>query len=469
MEFDEILENKSKDVYLSLIQKSSKIVLFRAFYYKDKTRPVFIELGKKANQILGISQRISLEDFLNHIQPHFLNSLNETIEDLRENNKPLDYETKFFNSNIKEYIWIHILCDYLSIPDENNGIKCVIGIFEDITDIKQKEISLNKKEEQLQNYKVVSVIASMLMHRDKNLADHISEILKTMGNSLQASCIAIFKDIENEDENVKEEEIKNKLQLQSYKLTDKWCSNPKEAKWEEFEQIFIDGLLYELECSSMKMYTQKKFDEFSSELIPKLESACIGSILRVPIFIGKKRYGTLIVNDHDKNREFKHNEIVLCLNIAFLIGMGLKINKENESKINLLDFFEDLEIGVFIIQQDEDGIYRFVYVNSQVCNLSGYTKDEIYSVKNFYEVISVENNTFIQSFKSKEFAVKNLPRSFQFKINVKKGVFPVNVSLANGEFNNHYAIYGIVYPSMSEKETAPIYIDLIEKINQNLH
>ena len=160
---------------------------------------------------------------------------------------------------------------------------------------------------------------------------------------------------------------------------------------------------------------------------------------------------------------------MLCLNIVYLIGLGLKINKKNESKIDLLQFFDDLQLGVFIIQQNEAGLYRFAYVNSQICNVSGYTKEEIYAVPNFTDIVAIEDETFIQSFQSKEFAVKNLPKSFQINVNIKNGKIPVKISLANGEFNDHYAVYGIIYKSFNESEVSSPYTEIMEKINQKSH
>ena len=462
MEFDATLEKEAMEILFNLIQKTSEIVLFRVYYDTSDPKSVFIDLGKSANQILGISQRISVEEFISHIHPKHLEQLNSTIEDLREINQVLDYEVQFFNSHIKKYIWIHILTNYLPIIDENKDKRCVIGIIENITDIKNRESSLYLKDEQIQSYQAISVIASMLMHKNEELTDNISEILKTMGNSLKASSISIYRD--NNVDGDKKSENQN-----SYVLSDNWCILHDDEICKEFDDLFTNKLLYELECSSMKMYTEKNSDEYPSELAPLLEQAKIGSFLRVPIFIGKERYGTMIVNYDDKNRKFKHNEIVLCLNIAYLIGLGLKINKENESKIDLLQFFDDLQLGVFIIQQNEAGIYRFAYVNSQICKISGFSKEEIYAVPNFTDVVAIEDESFIQSFQSKEFAVKNLRKSFQLNAKAKNGKIPVNVSLANGEFNDHYAIYGIVYQSLKENEKSSHYSEITEKINQKSH
>ena len=447
-----MLEKESKDILFNLIQKTSKIVLFRAYYDQDPQKPIFIDLGKTANQILGIPQQISSVEFLSHIRP---NLIDQFMEDLRAVNKDLDLEIQFFNSEIKKYIWIHILSNYLPLPDENNGKRCIIGIIEDITDIKQKVLSLYKKDEQIQSYKVISVIASMLMHRNENLKENVSDILKTLGNSLKASIVAIYKDtnvVSNKDSE----------NLHSYALSDKWCIQHDDGICKKFDEIFIKKLLSELESSSMKMYIVKNINEYPSELTPLLEQANIGSFLRVPIFTGKDRYGTMIVNYKDKNREFNHNEIVLSLNIAYLIGLGLKINKENDSKLNFLHFFDELHLGVFILQQNEAGQYKFVYVNSQICKFSGYTKEEIYNVSAFTELVSVEDESFMRSFESKEFAVKNLPRSFDININLKKGIVPAKVWLSNDEFNNHYAIYGIIQSLLSDKEKISFFSEFIE-------
>jgi len=395
MEFDKTLEKEAMEIIFNLIQNTSKIVLFRVYYDSPDILTTYLDLGKTAKQILGISQRISVGEFLSHIHPDDIIRLKSIIEDLREKNTVLDYEVQFFNSEIKKYIWIHILSNYLPIEDENKDKKCVIGVMEDITDIKIRESSLHRKDEQLQSYKVISVIASMLMHRNEELIDNISEILKTMGNTLKASCVSIFQD--NIIDSNKDSE-----NLHSYILADKWCSQLDIKMCKKFDDLFIDKLLSELESSSMKMYTEKNLYEYPSELTPLLEHAHIGSFLRVPIFIGKNRYGTMIVNYADKNRKFNHNEIVLCLNIAYLIGLGLKINKENDSKLNFLQFFDDLHLGLFILQQNEAGIYQFAYANSQICKFSGYTKEELYEVPNFYDVIAVDDESFMRSFESKE-------------------------------------------------------------------
>ena len=172
MEFDATLEKESMEILFNLFQNTSKIVLFRAYYDEDISKPVYIDLGKKSHHILGVSQQITETEFLSHIHPNQIDQFNLVIDNLREKNKILDYEVQFFNSEIKKYIWIHILANYLPIFDENKGKKCLMGILEDITDIKNKESILLKKDEQLQSYKVISVIASMLMHRNEEF--HVS-------------------------------------------------------------------------------------------------------------------------------------------------------------------------------------------------------------------------------------------------------------------------------------------------------
>ena len=455
MEFDKTLEKEAMEIIFNLIQNTSKIVLFRVYYENLDMENQYLDLGKTAKQILGISQRISVKEFLSHIHPEEIIRLKSKIEDLREKNTVFDYEMQFFNPEIKKYIWIHILSNYLPIDDENKNKKCVIGIMEDITDIKSRESKLYLKDEQIQNYKVISVIASMLMHKNEELTDHISEILKTMGNTLKATSIAIYKDI-----NIGE--VKDSENLCKYILADKWCNHHIEKACTEFDDIFINKLLIELDCSSMKMYTERTIDEYPSELMPLLDGANIGSFLRLPIFIGKNRYGVMIVNYSDRKRKFKHNEIVLSLNVAYLIGLGLKINKENDSKLNFLQFFDDLHLGLFILQQNEAGIYQFAYANSQICKFSGYTKEEIYKVPNFYDFIAVDDESFMKSFESKEFAVKNLPRSFDINIKIKKGVIPVKVWLGNDEFNNHYAIYGIIQSLLNEEDKNSYFAELLK-------
>ena len=68
----------------------------------------------------------------------------------------------------------------------------------------------------------------------------------------------------------------------------------------------------------------------------------------------------------------------------------------------------------------------------------------------------------MRSFESKEFAAKNLPRSFDINVNVKKGIVPVKVWLSNDEFNNHYAIYGIIQSLLNGKEKTSFFNKLLE-------
>ena len=66
MEFDKTLEKEAMEIIFNLIQNTSKIVLFRVYYENLDMESQYLDLGKTAKQILGISQRISVAKFLSH-------------------------------------------------------------------------------------------------------------------------------------------------------------------------------------------------------------------------------------------------------------------------------------------------------------------------------------------------------------------------------------------------------------------
>jgi len=119
-----------------------------------------------------------------------------------------------------------------------------------------------------------------------------------------------------------------------------------------------------------------------------------------------------------KNIHITEQKIVLEKAIAEL--------KENEEKhVSLIKNIQD---GIFVIQDE-----KIRFANESFCKITGYTIDEVYDL-DFREIIHPEDKDRISSNYQKRLTGENVPNSYEFKIQNKKGKI-VHLGLSVGLIN----------------------------------
>ena len=93
------------------------------------------------------------------------------------------------------------------------------------------------------------------------------------------------------------------------------------------ERTTIYRLLFQ---SSPEIFSRIQLGIKSNHSSKNKKTQLSGSIILVPILVGSDRYGSMLIFDSNKNREYSAREIQLSLSVAIIIGLALKnqINRD---------------------------------------------------------------------------------------------------------------------------------------------
>ncbi|WP_395044324.1 PAS domain S-box protein [Flavobacterium sp.] len=122
------------------------------------------------------------------------------------------------------------------------------------------------------------------------------------------------------------------------------------------------------------------------------------SLLFLPIYIKEKLYGILVFDDSTYEREWSTDEIIILSSLANNISISIernineKIIFESEEKFKLIA--NNIPGTVYLSKFDEN--YSKVYINNEIENLSGYSKEEfLYNGLSFTSLIHHEEKEII--------------------------------------------------------------------------
>lgn len=134
-----------------------------------------------------------------------------------------------------------------------------------------------------------------------------------------------------------------------------------------------------------------------------LQSAKVGTVLLIPIFLDDEWWGVLGITDDQSNRIFSPEEVSALRMAARVIGSARYRMYIEEIFRNPV---EESLVGVFLIR---DG--RFLYVNPKFGEIFGHTREELRRIKNPLEVIHPKSHKevmrIIQAVREKEILNKH--------------------------------------------------------------
>ncbi len=302
----------------------------------------------------------------NFIHPDDIDyAISKTNEALKSNVATLEIEYRVKRKDGKV-----IYClDYAYIArDETGKAKSVLGMILDITQLKETEQKLLKREKVL---KTINSCAETLL-KSINWEMELGKLIEEIGKSIDVSSVYVFQNHTKDSElvtsllfrwrlpEIEKEVEKSQLQNISYRLSG-------------FER-WIDILeKREVICGPVK--------EFPFREYLFLSILGIKSILVVPIFVGDKWWGFITLNDCKSEREWEKSEIdairtfVDILGLAIQRGENEKALRESEEKYRKL--FEDSKDPIYISTPEG----KLVDVNPAFVELFGYeSKEEILKV-----------------------------------------------------------------------------------------
>lgn len=157
--------------------------------------------------------------------------------------------------------------------------------------------------------------------------------------------------------------------------------------------LFADILDLILPLRKGKIYSKRVEDIFESELKNILKSQKVISVLIFPIFVKNEFFGFLGFDDCTQNRIWTDEEKSALQTLANSISAAIE---RNINQIMLLDSEEKFRLladnipgTVYLSKNDE--IWTKIYINEEIENLTGYSKQEfLNNSRNYIDLIHPE-------------------------------------------------------------------------------
>ncbi|MHA1584530.1 MAG: PAS domain S-box protein [Promethearchaeota archaeon] len=403
-------------------------------------------VNNASTSILGYTSEelLSMNGF-SQIKNEDLIILEEIIKKLNQGNSVSNVELRFRQKNGQ---YIELSTNISPIFNTQGKVVSLLGIGRDLSELKTKERQIHEKELQIQSSAVISMISSMLVHDTARVKDSFNGILKTLGNSISSNLILLLKhNFENED--------------YPFKIEGTWLNFKYQKDLQELDDLISMGFLRPfVENVPSSIYKILKIENLPEDIRKKCKNFGFGTLLLLPIFYGSKRYGTVILNNPIE-KEFSSKEIKLCLNVALLMGLGLK-NQDNQLfTSNIFDGLSTLNIGLFVLSQYNKEDFKILYVSSYITKIFEKTEDEMINSMTLKDLIP--NDDFKNLIKINKMRVidKSIPKMYQVHIKVKNKIINDVVGISPGIFNGKPVIYGILIDKL--KDNLPSASEIVKR------
>ncbi|NJK63152.1 MAG: PAS domain S-box protein [Synechococcaceae cyanobacterium SM2_3_1] len=263
-------------------------------------------------------------------------------------------------------IWIQ--GDYLCLYDQQGRYGGHLGIQRDITDRKQEEIAQTQRDLYLQ---AIVSIQELLLTVKSSVQSVYPEILSALAQVTRASRVYIFETDRKEEDQL----------LCSQKA--EWCAqtctpqidNPdlQNIQLEQFTLLF-NSLIQGHPFSAI-------IDKLPDPEREVLLEQSIKAILITPIKVDDHLYGFIGFDNCDLEELWDPPEINLLQSAATAIALSLRNQQSNlelkKSESKLKSIFDQAAVG--INQADLSG--RFITVNQRFCDLLGYSRDQLLTLR----------------------------------------------------------------------------------------
>ncbi|UYP48536.1 hypothetical protein NEF87_004821 [Candidatus Lokiarchaeum ossiferum] len=423
--------SNSEMLYRSVVETSNELIFIQSIDEKIEfvNKATLNNLGytKEEFMALNLGELIHPDDF-----KRVMSELNSLTNNISVNS--LEYRVKKKNGR-----YLELSTNAVPLHDASGNITSFLGVARDITELNKVQKTLRERELQIQYSNVISMISSMLVPDSANTSTKIDGILRTLGNSIGGSFILIMKHNGHFHQN-------------KYHIEGSWTASNYNLVPEQIEEFFSEGLLDTYaESVPLNIFATMNSAKFSPKLKILADKLDIASLLLLPVFIGKDRFGTMILNSSDIDREFSQREKSLCLNVAMLVGLGLKTQYDRQIINSFFDALSVLGVAIFILQETKSKQYKFYYANNYYCEMTGYSIEELLALDSYYDIFPENKEKIKIDFVEARKKKTPLPQQTHMQFQTKNGIEPKLVSLQYGKVENIPAIYGILFPPVMDE------------------
>lgn len=336
---------------------SSQSILYRNDF------PIYFEAIEKEQLIIAsdISKQYEISEFVNnYFKKHAIFSL-------------LDYPV-FINGKLYGIICFEATQEkrYWDNEDVNftRSVSEIISLGIETQKRKIAEKNLKYKSEVLT---VISKISEKILS-NQDVFRILDDILKTLGAVTNVDRIYYFE--ANEDKRL----ISQKFEWTNQNVEPQ-IDNPnlQEVPFEFFLDIVVP-------LKSKKIYKKLVKDIFESDFKELMKEQKILSVLIFPVFVKNKLVGCLGFDDCTTERIWGDDEVTiletLVNTIASAIERNLNENLLHKSKEQFRLLAENIPGTVYLSKNDNE--WTKLYINEEVKNLTGFTKEEFLEKKVSY-------------------------------------------------------------------------------------
>jgi PAS domain S-box-containing protein len=325
--------------------------------------PIYFEAIEKEQIIIAsdVSKQYEISEFVtNYFKKHSIFSL-------------VDYPV-FINGKLYGIICFEATKEIRYWDNED------VNFTRSVSEIISLGIETQKRKIAERNLKYKSEVLTVISKISEKILSHqdvfniLNDILKTLGAATNADRIYYF-----------EADEQKRLVSQKFEWTNQniepQINNPnlQEVPFEFFIDIVVP-------LKSKKIYKKLVKDIFESEFKELMKEQNILSVLIFPVFVKNKLVGCLGFDDCTTERIWGDDEVTiletLVNTISSAIERNLNENLLHKSKEQFRLLAENIPGTVYLSKNDNE--WTKIYINDEVKNLTGFTKEEFLEKKVSY-------------------------------------------------------------------------------------
>lgn len=346
----------------NLYESNTKTYFNHSILYK-KEFPIYFEAIEKGRII--VASDISKHHEISEFAKNFFK--NNNIKSL------LDYPV-FINGKLYGIICFEATDEirYWDNEDINftRSVSEIISLGIETQKRKTIEKNLKYKSEVLT---AISKISEKILS-NQDVFSIFDDILKTLGKATNVDRIYFF------DADVEKRLISQKFEWTNQNIEPQ-IDNPElqEVPFEFFLDIVVP-------LKSKKVYKKLVKDIFESDLKELMKSQKILSVLIFPVHVQNKLIGAIGFDDCTTERIWSEDEIIILETLVNTISSAIERNTNesllHKSKEQFRLLAENIPGTVYLSKNDNE--WTKIYINDEVKNLTGYTKEEFLEKKVSY-------------------------------------------------------------------------------------
>jgi PAS domain S-box-containing protein len=416
----------TEEKYRTLIETTSDLIFLLSPEGK------FLFTNSATTKILGYTPLYLLSiDIASLVHPDDKTLSNSVIDTQFGQSPPQPIQNMEVRLRTKSgsYVWFAVNITPV-LEKDSSALSHLVCVSRNITEIKQKNREIRNNELQIQYTSVISMISSMLITDMPDLEKKMQDILPTLGHIMHKSCNLILL-LQN---------FPDSSQSKRFEIKGSWTTSDFQLDKAECEAFLSKSLFTPItEQLPEKLYRTLSLPSFSQSIQDQARPFQLRSILSVPIFVGSKLYGVLLLNSR-KDYIFSQKETTLFLNVGILIGFSIQNQSIQKKKVHFYDALHDgLNSAVFIAQNN-----RYIYVNRAFEKLTGHSAFELYGFDNIFSLTDSSNEDVITKLRQAWGKGSQMGVSLEFEIPKPEKSIPCYITISKGYFAGKEAIFGII-------------------------